>query len=264
MIAQVDGASIAYDDVGSGPPIVFLHAFPLDSGMWAPQRGALIANWRCLFIDQRGIGESTASPPYSMDRFADDAAAVLDRATVSDAVVVGLSMGGYVALALWRRHRDRVRALVLADTRAGADTEEGRQRRLELADLARREGIAAVAERQISGLLGKTTREKRAEVMSTARGMMATASVDGIVGALDAMRTRPDSAATLSTIDVPTLVMVGDEDVITPIKEARALHEGIAGSRLEVLSGAGHLSNLERPAAFNAVLGEFLRAVNAY
>jgi pimeloyl-ACP methyl ester carboxylesterase len=167
-------------------------------------------------------------------------------------------MGGYVALATFRRHRKRVRALMLADTRAAADTDEGRAKRNELVALARSGGAVAVAERQITGLVGKSTREKQPELVDRLRLQMSEESVDGIIGALEAMRDRPDSTCLLAEISVPTLIVVGDEDVITPEKEARQLQTGIRGSRLEVIPGAGHLSNIERPAAFNAALSEFV------
>lgn len=261
MIVEVDGARIAYDDVGEGTPIVFLHAFPLNRTMWAPQTSALAGDWRCLTVDVRGFGESSAAGPFTVDRYADDVAAVLDAAAVRRAIVVGLSMGGYIAFAFWRRHAERVLALVLADTRAGADSADTLQRRRELIDVARADGAAAVAERQVVGLLGKTTRERRPDLVAETRRMAELASVPGIIGALEAMMARPDSTSTLPTITVPTLIIVGDEDVLTPPKEARVMHAGIAGSRLEVLGEVGHLSNVERPSAFNATLNEFLHTI---
>jgi 3-oxoadipate enol-lactonase len=258
VIASVNGARIAYDDIGGGEPVVFLHAFPLNRTMWAPQTSALAAEWRSLTIDLRGFGESPALAPFTMDRYADDVVAVLDHAGIDHATIVGLSMGGYVAFALWRRAADRVRALVLADTRATADSPDTIERRRELIALARSDGASAVADRQLIGLLGKTTRERRPEVIATARMIAESATVDGIVGALEAMIARPDSTATLGTITVPTLFIAGEEDVITPPKEARAMRDAVLGSRLEILSRAGHLSNLEAPAAFNIVLSEFL------
>jgi pimeloyl-ACP methyl ester carboxylesterase len=263
VIALVDGARIAYDDIGSGEPVVFLHAFPLNGTMWAPQTSALAAEWRCLTLDARGFGESPAQAPFTMDRYADDVVAMLDHAGIGSATVVGLSMGGYVAFALWRRAPDRVRALVLADTRATADPPDGVARRRELISLARSEGVCAVAERQLVGLLGKTTRARRPEVEATARAIAEGATVEGIVGALEALVARPDSTATLATITVPTLFNAGEEDVITPPKEARAMHEAVLGSRLEIIGRAGHLSNLEAPAAFNVVVSEFLREFTA-
>ena len=258
MIALVDGADIAYDDVGTGIPIVLLHAFPLDRTMWAPQLGALVAHARCIAPDFRGLGDSSVVGPYTMDRYADDTMGVLDALRIDRAVIVGLSMGGYVALNLVRRHRDRVRGLVLSDTRAAADTPEGLERRRLLIDTARTKGSTAVAALQLEGLIGKTTRRRHPDVVDSVHATMTMEPVEGVIGALEAMMTRPDSTPLLGSIDTPTLVVVGEEDVVTPPKEARAMHEAIRGSRFEIIERAGHLSNVERPAAFNTVVSEFL------
>jgi 3-oxoadipate enol-lactonase len=261
VIVHVENARIAYDDIGYGAPVVFLHAFPLDRTMWAPQTSALASEWRCITIDTRGFGDSTAAGPFGVDRYADDVLAVLDAAGAERATIVGLSMGGYVAFALWRRAPKRVRTLVLADTRPGADAADTRERRRALMALAQEKGVAAVVDRQIVGLLGKTTRDAHDEIETAVRAIGTRATVEGIVGALEALIARPDSTATLGTISVPTLVVVGDEDVLTPPKEARTMHRAIPRSRLEVIEQAGHLSNMERPAAFNGVLSEFLRSM---
>jgi pimeloyl-ACP methyl ester carboxylesterase len=250
--------ALAHADVGRGLPVVLLHAFPLNRSMWEPQIAALFGECRCIVPDLRGFGDSPKSGPYSMDVLADDVIALLDALLVEQAVFAGLSMGGYVAFDVWRRHRRRVRALVLADTRAAADTDDGRRKRDDLIALARASGPAAVAEKQVTGLIGKTTRERQPELVARLRAEMSGASVEGIIGALEAMKARPDSTSLLAGIDVPTLVVVGDEDAITPAKEARQMHERIPGSRLEVIPSAGHLSNLERPAAFNAALSDFV------
>jgi len=258
VIALVGDTEIAFDDIGSGLPVVFVHAFPLNRTMWDPQVTALVGECRCIPIDLRGFGDSKASAPYSMDQYADDVVAVLDTLQIEQAVIVGLSLGGYVTFALWRRHRSRVRALVLADTRADADTSDNIARRRGLIELAETQGSVAVANVQIAGLVGKTTRDKRPDIYDSVHRLIAQAPPEGIVGALGAMMARPDSTPTLSTIDVPTLIVVGSEDVSTPPRDARTLHAAIPGSRLEVLQQAGHLSNLERPAAFNTVVTEFL------
>jgi 3-oxoadipate enol-lactonase len=250
--------ALAHADVGHGLPVVLLHAFPLNRSMWEPQIAALFGECRCIAPDLRGFGDSPKSGPYTMDRHADDVVALLDALQIEKAVVAGLSMGGYIALAMWRRHRDRIRALVLADTRATADTDEAKQKRDDLMAVARRDGPSAVAEKQITGLTGRSTREKQPELVNRIRTVMSGETVEGIVGALEAMRARPDSTPLLGEIDVPTLVVVGEEDVITPVKEARAMAALIRGSRLEVIPEAGHLSNLERPAAFNAALSDFV------
>ena len=263
MIVEVDGARIDYEDAGEGTPVVFLHAFPLNRAMWVPQTTALAGDWRCVTIDVRGFGESSATSPFSVDRYADDVAVVLDHAGIDRTIVVGLSMGGYIAFAFWRRHAERMRALVLADTRAGADSADTLQRRRELVAVARAKGTRAVAERQVVGLLGKSTRERRPDLVVDTQRIAEQASVEGIIGALEAMMARPDSTPTLPTITVPTLIVVGDEDVLTPPKEARAMQAAIARGRLEVLGEAGHLSNVEQPSAFNAALERFLRTIES-
>jgi pimeloyl-ACP methyl ester carboxylesterase len=263
LIAVIDSLEIGYDDVGTGLPVLFVHAFPLNRTMWAPQVSALVDRCRCVAADIRGFGDSSVAPPYSMEQYADDLRHLLDQLRIESVVLVGCSMGGYASFAFWRRHRQRVRALVLADTRAGADSEETLARRRHLIEVARTEGATAVANLQISSIVGKTTREKQPDTYDAVHRMMAQASVEGIVGAVEAMMLRPDSTASLATIDVPTLIVVGEEDVPTPVKEARAMHERIPGSRLEIITQAGHLSNSERPAAFNHVLTEFLVALTA-
>lgn len=261
MIALVGDTEIAYDDVGSGLPVVFLHAFPLNRTMWDPQVTAIVGESRCIALDLRGLGESSRGGPYSMDRYADDVASVLDTLQIARAVVVGLSMGGYVAFAMWRRHRERIRALVLSNTRATADTPEVIERRRQLIEIAETQGATGVANAQIAGLVGKTTRERRPDIYDAMHRMIAQAPIDGVIGAINALIERPDSTATCATIDVPTLVISSDEDVLTPAKEAKLLSAAIRGSRLEVLQGAGHLSNVERPAAFNTVVSEFLASL---
>jgi len=262
VIALCDGVEIGYDDVGTGVPVAFVHGFPHNRTLWAPQVSALVDRARCIAPDLRGFGESSKHGPFSMDQYADDVAMLLRGLGLERAIIAGLSMGGYVAFALWRRHRSLVRGLVLADTRAGADTDEGRDKRRALADVARARGAGAVADAQITGMLGKTTREKRPALIDEVHRMLESASVEGIVGALEAMMWRVDSMEALATIDVPTLVVVGDEDVLTPVSEAELLHRSIRGSRLEVIANAGHVSNMERPAAFNHVLTEFLASLD--
>jgi 3-oxoadipate enol-lactonase len=265
VIANLDGRSLAWDDAGMGPALLLLHGFPHDRRLWSAQLAALSRQARCVAPDFAGFGESAPLPagtPATMDAYADDVVRVLDHLAIDRATVCGLSMGGYVAFALVRRHADRVEGLVLSDTKAGADDEAGRARRRELIALARREGGAAVAEAMLPGMLGKSSRARAETFLLPAeqrlRDMGRTASVDGIVAALEAMMARPDSTPTLADIRVPTLVVVGDEDALTPPRQAEILRDGIAGSRLETVVGAGHVPCLERPAAFNLVVGEFM------
>jgi pimeloyl-ACP methyl ester carboxylesterase len=261
MLAWINGRQVGYDDVGSGEPVVFLHGFPHRRSLWAPQLGALVDHARCVAMDLRGFGESTGGPPWSMDRYADDVIELLDHLNIERTVICGLSMGGYVAFSAWRRHAQRIRGLVLMDTRAPGDTPEGAQKRRDMIAMARERGSRAVADSMIAGMVGKSTREKCPEVVDAVHSMLESAPVAGVVGALEAMIDRVDSRPTLATIDVPTLIVVGDEDVLTPPKDAREMHAGIADSRLEVIAGAGHVSNVERPAAVNHVLSEFFASL---
>lgn len=263
MIANLDRLRLGYDDTGRGNDltVLFLHGFPHNRTLWSGQLTALGNQVRCIAIDLRGFGESGVAPPYSMDQYADDVAALMDSLGLNEAVVCGLSMGGYVALAMWRRHKHRIRGLILADTKAAADTDEGREKRRSMAQLARERGSTAVADAMITGMVGKHTRETAPHIVDTVYRMLSSANVAGIVGALEAMRERPDSTATLATIDVLTLLVVGEDDVLTPVADAQAMHRAIYGSRLEVLSQAGHVSNVERPAVFNHIVSEFLATV---
>jgi len=258
MKAVINEIDLAYDDVGQGQPVLFVHAFPLNRTMWAPQVSALVERCRCVAADLRGFGESSLHGSATIAQYADDLASLMDHLRIEQAVVVGCSMGGYTALAMWRQHSDRVRGLVLADTRAGADTPEGKERRRQLIVVANEEGSLGVANVQIPSLVGKTTREKQPDTYDAVHRMMAQAKPAAIVGGIEAMMTRPDSTPLLSTITVPTLIVVGEEDVPTPVKESLAMHAAIPGSRLQVIAQAGHLSNMEKPAAFNHVLTEFL------
>lgn len=258
MTAPRSSIELAFHDVGSGVPVVFLHPFGFDGSYWAPQVGALVDRARCIAVDLRGSGRSTVAPPYEMAQYAADVIAVLDALSVPRAVFVGLSMGGYVALALWRHHPQRVRGLILANTRAAADSDDVRSRRRALIDAVRLGGSRAVADAQTSLLLGESTRARNPALVVGVHQMLERAPADGVIGALEAMAGRPDSVSLLATISVPTLVVAGEEDAIVPVAEAWEMHEAVPGSIFERLAESGHLSNLERPAAFNHVTGEFL------
>ena len=261
MIVTVGGVPMGIDDDGGGLAVVFLHGFPHDRALWTQQRRALGPRVRCIAPDLRGFGESPLSGPVTMDQYADDVAALLDVLHIDRAVICGLSMGGYVAMAMWRRHAARISGLILCDTKGTADTPEGQAKRDEMIALAESEGASAVAERQLPGMVGKATRERQPEVTELMRAMMSRQSVPGVVGALRALRGRPDSMATLATVSVPTLVLVGEDDVLTPPADARAMMAVLppaARARLEIVSGAGHVSCVERPAAVTLVLADFL------
>jgi pimeloyl-ACP methyl ester carboxylesterase len=256
-----DGLEVAYDDVGRGTALLFIHGWPHNRALWAGQVSGLSTLARCIAPDLRGFGGTTVRGPYSIDRYADDLAALLDARGVDRAVICGLSMGGYVALAMLRRHRVRVRALILTSTRATADTPDAREKRMRLIEFVEAHGVEALAERQLKTMVGRTTLEDRPEVRESLRRMMASAPAEGVVGALRAMADRPDSSALLPTIDIPTLVVGGAEDGFTPPHELRAMAACIPRSRVEVLETSGHACAYERPGAYNHVVAEFLSAL---
>lgn len=261
MIVQLPGFQMGYDDQGDGPAVVFLHGFPHDRTLWAAQRVALAPKARCIVPDVRGFGHSSTHGPYSMDQYADDIVTLLDHLGVERAVICGLSMGGYIAMALWRRHPQRVQGMVFCDTKAGPDSDEGKRRRDALAALVKQGGTRVIIDAQITGMVGTTTRERRPEVVEALRAMMGRQSTAGVVGALQALRDRPDSGDTVQSITVPSLVIVGEEDALTPLKEARAIAEALPSAarvRLEIIAGAGHVPCLERPAATTHALSDFL------
>ena len=261
MKAVLGGGELAYDVQGTGSPLLLLHAFPLGMAMWEPQVRALSDEHHVVRFDARGFGGSAPGDGLlSMERIATDAVALLDLLGIPQAAVCGLSMGGYAAFALWRLHPERVRALVLADTRAVPDTAEARQGRAELAEKVRRQGPEAAAEALLPKLLGETTRRERPELVTRVREMILANPARGISDALAGMAARADSSALLAQIHVPTLFIVGEEDGVSPPAEMEGLHRQVKGSRFVKLPGAGHLSNLEDPRAFNQAVRDLLSA----
>ena len=252
------GATLAVHVRGEGPPVLFVHGFPLDHTMWHHQLTAL-DGWRCIAPDLRGAGDSDVpSGDYTMGRYADDLRAACDALDVADAVCCGFSMGGYVLFEFLRRYRSRVRALVLCDTRPEADTVEGKRARDENAALVEHDGIGALADRVVPKLFGATTRAVRPELVEQVREMTLRQPAAGVIGALRAMRDRPDSTVLLSGITVPTLVVHGAEDEVAPPAIARAMAARIPGARYVEMGRAGHLAPLEQPERVTRALQEFL------
>ena len=261
-VARVRGIEMAYDDLGRGSPVVFLHGFPFDRSMWREQAEALSATCRVVAPDLRGHGETTVvNDPATMEEMAEDVAALLNGLGMERAVVCGLSMGGYVALAFFRKYSERVRALVLADTRPQADTDEGRRAREETAQRALKDGMEPIADAMLPKLLSSSTRESRPDIVERVRAMVLGTRPAGAAAALRGMALRRDQTDLLPLINAPTLIVVGSEDAITPPSDAEAMHEKIEGSRLLRIEGAGHVSNVERPEEFNRALVDFLNGL---
>jgi pimeloyl-ACP methyl ester carboxylesterase len=243
-------------DEGRGDPIVLLHAFPLDGAMWDAERVELSKSRRVVVPDLRGFGRSgTMSPPSSVDDHADDVVGILDKLGIERATVAGLSMGGYVAFALVRRHPQRLARLILADTRAAADSPEGRRARDENMALVARAGVAPLVELLLPKLLSANAPPR---VVARVRALGGQQTAAGLMSALAAMRDRPDSTSLLAGIAVPSLVIVGEADSISPPAEARVIAAALPAGELSVIAGVGHLANLESPPQFMAAMRKFL------
>jgi pimeloyl-ACP methyl ester carboxylesterase len=256
------GLSLAYDDTGSGTPLVLLHAFPLDRGMWRPQVAALRESARVVAIDLPGFGESSPAPGFTVEGAADAVAELLGELKVPKAVVCGLSMGGYVALALSRRHAEALAGLILADTRAGIDDSQAKAARDKSISTVREQGSAALFEGMLPKVLTESTRSNRPEVVEFLKSIAGRQKAEGVAAALAALRDRPDANPGLKSIAVPALVLVGESDSVTPGLSAANLAAQIRGSKLVNVPGAGHLSNVENPAVFNAAVREFLANIS--
>ena len=251
-----------YLEAGNGWPVVLIHAFPLNADMWRPQLERVPDGWRFIAPDLRGFGpvseQQSPAAATTIDDFAGDVGVLLDRLHIDRAIIGGLSMGGYVTFALFRKSAERFSGLILADTKAQADTPEGRDGRRKMIELVRASGASAVADQMLPKLLGATSTTARPELQAQVRRMIESTSVAAIAGALEALSTRPDSTPDLARITYPALIVVGAEDVLTPVADAEAMDRRIARSSLVVLPGAGHLSNLESPDAFSKALADFL------
>ncbi len=247
-------------EVGTGRPLVLLHAFPLSSAMWLGQRDGLADVAHVITPDQRGFGGTPlgADEP-SLDRVADDVAALLDAKGLDRVVLGGLSMGGYAAMAFLRRHADRVHALVLADTKASPDPPQARERRLQMADAVSGDGeLSVLVDDMLPALVGRTTHERRGLVLGRVRALAQAAPAAAVAWAQRAMAARPDSFDTLRATAVPALVVVGDEDVLSPVADAEAMASALPHARLATIPAAGHLSAVEAPEQFNGVVREFV------
>jgi pimeloyl-ACP methyl ester carboxylesterase len=260
-LLEVRGLPTEVDVLGDGPAVLFLHGFPLDRSMWRPLVSTL-PGWRRIAPDLRTVHASLgARAVEGMGELAEDAVALLDALGIARAVVCGLSMGGYVAFELFRRHRDRVQALVLSNTRAEAETAEGARARDELAALVRAAGPMALADRLLPRMLAPTAMETLPHVVEHVRKMIARHTVDGVVDALEAMKHRPEATPLLGGIDVPTLVVAGEQDQIVSPEVARAMAARIPGAQFNLIPGAGHLAPLEEPVATSRVVGGFLESL---
>jgi pimeloyl-ACP methyl ester carboxylesterase len=238
--------------------LVLIHAFPLNARMWEPQLALADQGWRVIAPHLRGFDGGTGETARSVDDYAGDVIDLLDALHIPEAVIGGLSLGGYVTFAMFRHAPRYFRGMVLADTRSQADTPEGVQGRHTMLALLRDKGPGAIADEMIPKLLGETTRGEQPGVAERTRSLILASSTEAIAGAVSALMTRPDSTPLLGSIHCPTLILVGDEDKLTPPALSHEMHDAITGSELVTIPRAGHLSSLEQPVAFNAAVARFL------
>jgi 3-oxoadipate enol-lactonase len=239
--------------------LVLIHAFPMNARMWEGQLGCADAGWRVLAPQLRGFDGGGGEPAaQSMDDFAGDIIDLLDGLHVHEAVVAGLSMGGYIAFAMFRHAPRYFRGLILADTRPQPDAAPAVQARNDMLALIRAKGTSAIADQMLPRLLGETTRRERPDIVEQTRSLILANAPEAIAAAIVALRDRPDSTPLLETIHCPTLIVVGDEDALTPPELSEGMQHAIPGSELVVIRRAGHLANLEQPEEFNGALARFL------
>lgn len=256
---QSGDADIVYWSVGDGPPVVLLHPFPVNHEFWVPVAEALATRYRVVMPDLRGHGESgVGEGPATMEKHAADIVRVMDDADMGRAPLVGVSIGGYALFEFWRKHRGRVAALGLCNTKAQADGAEARAGRLQAANDVLERGTEPFFESMIQKVMAKTTRETRPDLVDRALRMMRKMSAEDVAQVQRGMAARPDSMETLKTINVPTLLVTGDEDAMTGVNEAELMRRHISGSQLRVIPKAGHYSPWEQPEQTARLLRQFL------
>jgi 3-oxoadipate enol-lactonase len=257
-----EDAEISFEVRGNGQPVVLLHPFPCNHECWHPVATALESHYRLILPDLRGHGDSEIGEgPASMQKHACDIARVLDAADVGKAVFIGCSIGGYILFEFWRRFRGRVTALALCDTRPQSDTAEARSSRLKSAAAVLEQGTEPFIESMIPKLMGRTTITTRPDLVAGARAMMRKMSAEDVNQVLGGMAARPDSVADLKSINVPTVIVIGDEDVLSPVADGDLMRQNITGSELKVIPKAGHYAPWEQPEAVGMVLRQFLDKV---
>jgi 3-oxoadipate enol-lactonase len=260
---QSDDAEIAYWVEGDGPPVVLLHPFPVNHQLWLPASRDLVSHYRVIVPDLRGHGESgIGEGPATMAKHAADLTRILDDADVGRAAMAGVSIGGYLLFEFWRQFRGRVAALILCSTKAQGDTPDGRNNRLKVAAEVLEKGTEPFIEGMIPKVFGKNTLEARPDLLDGAKRMMQKMSAEDISLVQRGMAERPDSVATLQTINVPTMVVVGDEDTLSPVADAELTRQNIAGSQLKVVPKAGHFAIWEQPEAVGGLVRKFLDSLH--
>jgi len=270
MKIGINDFQMAYDDLGNKLPLLLIHGYPLNRTMWEPQIDGLRDHVRIIAPDLRSHGESSIPAisgsgfdiAHPMEQLADDCASLLEALDVNDRVILGgLSMGGYIAFAFYRKYHQRVAGLILAATRAGADSPEVKQNRDKAVALARQSGAQAIAQSMLPKMMSPKTYTEKPELVNLVSKMMQSTSVNGIVGDLLGMRDRPDSLSLLPQINIPTLLIHGADDQLIPLSEMQAMQAAIPGSVLRTIPNSGHLLNLEQSEIVNQAILEFIQGL---
>jgi pimeloyl-ACP methyl ester carboxylesterase len=263
MRIQINDFMMSYQEKGSGIPLLLIHGFPLNSVIWQTQLKGLAEVALVITPDLRGHGESQpVSGVYSMDLLARDCASLLDSLNINQPVVVGgLSMGGYVTLAFYHLFAKRVRGLMLIATRAVSDSPEAQANRDKMSAQVREQGSGAIAEAMLPKMLATKALVYNPILVEQVKKIMESTSVDGIIGDLMGMKSRPDSTPMLPKINIPTLIFHGKDDTLISMKEAEAMHAAIPHSQLQLMNDSGHLLNMEQPEIFNNAVRKFLQSL---
>ncbi len=261
LIISDNHTTICYDDLGEGKePVIFIHGFPFNKSMWKPQLEFLKDTHRVIAYDIRGYGKSSAQDAtYSINLFADDLIKLMDALKISKAVICGLSMGGYIALNAIKRFPGRFSGLILADTQCEADTAEAKENRYKTITQVESEGLEGFSEGFIKKVFHKNTFETKKELVKKISTVVLANKLAAITGGLKALAERYETCSSLANIHVPTLILCGKDDELTPVEKSEALHNGIKDSTLKIIDEAGHLSNMEQPEEFNENLTNFLK-----
>ena len=266
LMLNINNLNLSYDDVGEGNiPIIFLHGFPFDKSMWAKQLDFFATTNRVIAIDIRGFGKSTdESTPLSIDLFSDDLMLFMNQMKISKAIICGLSMGGFIAFNAQARFPDRFEAIILCDTQCIADTIEVKLNRYKTIDEIALNGTLNFNEAFIKKVFCKNSFTNKQEIVTQLRSVVMANPEQIVINGLKALAERSETCSTLPEINIPTLIICGREDEVTPLEQSEFLHTSIKASALHIIDDAGHVSNIEQPEEFNNEISKFLLAVGVF
>ncbi len=264
LIADINGLRVSYTDDGraDSPVIIFVHGFPLNKTMWSSQVEALEKNYRVITYDIRGHGESEAgSERFSIELFADDLFRLMDELDIKKCVLCGLSMGGYIALHAIQKSPAKFGALILCDTQCNVDTPEVKEKRMSDIDHIKKSGLKEYAENNLKNLFMPVSLQSKKDEVESVKKMIREMSVQSLTDTLHALANRNETCEKLSKIEQPVLIIVGEEDNITPPSKGQFMQNKIKDSELKIVENAGHLSNLENAGQFNKYLNNFISSI---